>query len=222
MSEYSINIAQLLAISGNTYNVPLSNAINRLLRTRSQEEYNVVLQEATELALGYQVQPASAMKDYGFQDKAFFSGIPIFQPTLLKSTDDQNRSEELFLDAAVVNLNRIKTVIVTPVQNRDSSVKEFINNGDWNIQISGIFWDKGWRYPLEKVQDFNRFMEKNTTLQVVNEIINGLGIYEVVVTGYNLAKTPNINCQAYSFDSLSEKPLPLIVEDLPDFDLPTA
>ncbi len=217
--SFLYNIPELIGLSQNVeYNPALASAVNKLIRVRNEDEYNVLLKEATDIVLGYESQNGYEYPDYGFKDKQFFAGVPIFQPVFFEH--QEQGEEDLFLQSAVINLSRAKNIIQTVVQGRDSSIKEFINNGDWIISVNGIFCDKGWNYPIEKVQEFNRWMEKNKNLQVTNEILNGLGIYELVILDYTLSKTPHINCQPYSFNAVSDSPLPLIVEDFEAFNLP--
>lgn len=218
---FEFNIPELLIISnfprgGTPYAPLLATSLNRLLRTRVQEEYQVLLKEATEIVLDYEAKSLAEYKDYGFEDKTFFNGVPIFQPMFFEA--DEKGEEDLHLQSAILDLNRSKNIVKSIVQGRDSSVKEFINNGDWVINVSGILCDKGWKYPIEKTVEFNRWMEKNKTLKVVHEILNGLGIYDIVIEDYNLPKTPHLNCQPYSFIASNDIPLPLLIDDITTFD----
>lgn len=171
------------------------------------------MKEATQAAIGYEVQDPYQMKDYG-RNTTGFVGLPLFQPLLLKAGEPG--VADLFLQSAVVNISRTKNIVQTVVQGRDTSVKEYINSGDWMITVDGIIFRMGWQYPLEEVVFFNEYMEKNLPLEVTHEILNALGINQVVVTDYTLTKTRHINCQAYSFNCVSDEPLPLMLSDLPN------
>lgn len=206
------SIPQLVAAAFNDYNYNplLASAVNRLLRTRTKDDYNIALREATEALVGYEIPEVNAFKDYGPGDADRLSGVPIFQPLVI-GFDNQS----IQLDSAVVNISREKNIVVTNVAGRDGSIKEFINNGDFSISVSGLVSNNNWIYPIEKVSNLHQYLQRKSSLNVTHEILNAIGIYEIVITDYALEKTPYINCQPYSFNALSDDPVPLIAEDQP-------
>ncbi len=210
----TFNIASLIAMSPTMGYIPqFGTAVNKLLSSRDKIEYELALKQATEIALGYEVKTPYEMKDYGINPNASFAGVPLFQPLTLKGTE--SGESNLLLDSAVVSWNLPKTIVKTIVQGRDSSVKEFINNGDYIINVSGLICSAGWQYPLEKVITFDRFMKKKTTIEIEHEILNALGVFEIVIENVDCPKSPHINCQQYSFSAVSDTPIPLKVSDLP-------
>jgi Domain of unknown function (DUF6046) len=212
MAEVVYTIPELAMIAQDVkYNPALAIALNRLMRTRIKEDYDIALKEATVLAMGYENVRVLDRKDYGKSSQ--LTGAPLFQPLLLKGFDGQ---DDYLLESAVVELDRQKNIVSTVVQGRDTSVDEFINNGDWMITVSGIICFPGPRYPLDQVVEFERFMDANHALSINHELMNSLGIHEIVILGHQLRRTPHINCQGYTFNAKSTQPLPLIVSDLPE------
>lgn len=209
MAEF--NVPQILAMASNiNYSPIVATAVRKLVYAANANDFKVAMKEATDAVIGFDSIDGYEIKDYGTNPKAQFAGLPIFQP--LTINDGQN---DFLLQSAVISIQRTKNIVITAVQGRDTSVKEFINNGDFSISVTGIIATAGWKYPLEDVIVFHQFMEKKMPLKVNHEVLNNLGIFEVVVTDYNLSKTPYINCQAYSFNCVNDEPLPLIVSDLP-------
>lgn len=190
------------------YNPALALAVNRLINTRSEIEYQIALEEATKIAIGYENVTLYKRKDYG--TSSYLAGMPLFQPLKFIGEDDL---EDLLLESAVVEISRQKNIVSTDVQGRDTSVDEFINNGDWQISVSGIICSNEARYPLDETLEFQKFMDLKRSIKIEHEILNGLGVYEIVVTSQNYPKTPSINLQTYKFSCKSTKPLPLIIED---------
>lgn len=204
------NIPQILAISNSIrYNPAVATAVNALLNATSQVEYEVALQNATELVIGYQVERGEQRKNYG---RGGTLGAPLFQPLNIPGQDGL---EDLFLESAVLNLTRTKNIVTTAIQGRDGTVKEFISNGDWSLSFTGLLVSTGYNYPLELVQLFNQHMELNKTLKLEHEVLNALGIYEGVVMDYSLPTTTYTNVQSYTIQLLSDQPFELIVNDLP-------
>ncbi|HRO76860.1 MAG TPA: DUF6046 domain-containing protein, partial [Crocinitomicaceae bacterium] len=125
------------------YNPALAVAVNKALNFRgSQVEYNALMKEATQIAIGYENIALAEMKDYG---KGSVFGLPLWQPLTFLGKPGQ---VDLLLENAVLELNRTKNIVTTVVQGRDTSVDEFINNGDWQISVSGILATKKPEYPM--------------------------------------------------------------------------
>jgi hypothetical protein len=191
------------------YNPALGIAVNQLLNTRSEVEYQEALETATKIAIGYENVQLYNRKNYGVSSN--LSGMPLFMPLKFQSTDGL---PELLLESAVVEVNRTKNIVSTVIQGRDTSVDEFINNGDWNISVSGMLCENEPKYPLEQLKAFQRYMELNKSIKIEHEAMNALGIFEIVVLSEQpISKTPHINVQTYSFTAKSTKPLPLIIQD---------
>lgn len=208
------NIVSLLTMAEHIkYQPAFASAVNRLLRTRNREEYNLALKDATKVALGYEITDVAQVKDYGQNPNALFAGVQLWQPLTIKATEQGE--QDLLLDSAVVSFNMTRNIVKTIVQGRDSSVKEFINNGDYVITITGILCENTWGYPLETVVTLDRFMKKKQSLEIVHEVLNAIGVYEIVVDSYDCQRTPHINCQTYSIAATSNIPVPLQVSDLP-------
>lgn len=208
MATAKFTIPQLIAMTPTLGYVPgFGTAINKLLSSRDEIEYKTALKDATEIALGYKVTTLDSMKDYGKNPNAYFDGVPLFQPLKILATD--SNEEDLLLDSAVVSWNLPRNIVKTVIQGRDTSVKEFINNGDYVINVSGLMCSRAWRYPLEQVVTFDRFMKKKQSLKIEHEVLNALGVYNIVIDSYDCLKSPSINCQEYSFTAESDEPLVL-------------
>lgn len=205
--EFKLQDLALLASDIN-YIPGLGVAVNKALSVRGKKsEYDVALKEATALAIGYKDVEITEPTDYG---AGSIFGLPLWQP--LKLEDKDEVLSEMLLESAVVELNRTKNIVTTVIQGRDTSVDEFINNGDWDITVSGLLVSSKIGYPLDEVKDFQKYMDLNRSIKVTHEVMNELGIYEIVVLSHSLPKTPHWNIQQYSFTAKSTKPLPLIID----------
>lgn len=209
--KLNFDIPELIELATKVdYNVDLANSVTQLLRARTQQEYRIAQQKANEAIAGYQIDENFTYKDYGSGRNSF--GLPIFQPLTIEGTE--TNEADLFLSNALISINRTKNVIQTVVQGRDSSIKEFINNGDYTIAVTGFLHQKGFRYPIDKVIEFTRFMDKNVSLKIQHEVLNAIGVYEIVILDHSIPKSPQINIQSFSFNAVSDKPLPLKIADI--------
>jgi len=205
MEKQNYNIPELITKIGvgMNYQPGAAYALQRLMTSANKVDYKDALKEVTDLVNGYDSQ-----KDYG--DSSNLLGVPLFQPLTL-SVDGE---EDLFLESAVIDLTMPRNIVETVIDGRDSSVKEFINNGDYEISCSGVICNNDYAYPMDQVVDFMNMMRQKSTLEVTHEVLNALGIYEIVVMQPTLQKTTYINCQQYSFTAKSDVPLELNVNEL--------
>lgn len=209
--EFKLPELALLA-SDVRYNPALSLAVNRLYNLRGDKiEYDIALEEATKIAIGYENVTIYKGKDYGTSSN--LAGMPLFQPLLFIGEDGM---EDLLLESAVMDLSRTKNIVSTVIQGRDTSVDEFINNSDWQINVGGMLCANEPRYPLDEVLEFEKYMDLNRPIKIEHELLNALGVYEIVILSEKLSKNPSVNLQVYQFSAKSTKPLPLIIQDKPE------
>ena len=204
--EYSI--PELLGLAGiRGYSPRLGSAINTLVTTDNEIEYQTALQTAT--------LETSEIYDYSeigtYSKSNHFDGLPIYMPLLFEKLD--TTSDDYFLESAIVSISRSKNIVITEVQGRDSSVKEFINNGDYDISVSGLICRNGIGYPKESVKEFEKFMVAKTSIKIVHEKLNLFGIYELVIMDYDVPNSPLMNVQPYSFTAVSETPIELRIDE---------
>lgn len=203
--EYTIpELLNIVGIRG--YTPRLATAINTLLRTNSELDYQTALKEATIEIKGYQNATVFDNSNDAYAKSSHFEGIPIYMPLLLESVDG---GDDYLLESSILEINRQRNIVVTNVQGNDSSVKEFINNGDYSITVSGLVCNKGVGYPKESIKELDKFLSHKGTVKIVHEVLNMLGIYEIVVMDYSFASTPLTNAQPYYFNALSEQPIEL-------------
>lgn len=204
-------LPELAILTSNVrYNPALGAAVNVLLNTRDQDEYQVALQEATKIAIGYDNVTLYTRKDYG--QSSTLAGMPLFMPLRLKG---KSGIQDLLLESAVVELGRTKNIISTIIQGRDTSVDEFINNGDFMLNITGMLCNNEAQYPMDLLMHLEQFLNLNEAIEVEHEVMNARGIYEIVILSEQLSRTTHINVQPYALTAKSTKPLPLIIQDKP-------
>jgi|AMZC01.1.fsa_nt_AMZC01002902.1_20 hypothetical protein len=187
-----INIPNLLRYVGITGYMPqLGEAIKRMLQADD--------------ALSYK----AAAKDAGtaiFFPGSFFADLPKFMPLLLKGFDGK---EDLLLDSATVSFATSKNIVTTKLQGRNGTVKEYIADGDYTINVKGILAYNGVRWPREDAMKLREFLEAKTSLEIAHELLNAFGIYEIVITDYNFPESPYINLIPFTFSALSEQKIEL-------------
>lgn len=127
-------------------------------------------------------------------------------PLLLKGFDGK---EDLLLDSATVSFSTSKNIVTTKLQGRNGTVKEYIADGDYTINVKGILAYNGVRWPREDAMKLREFLEAKTSLEIAHELLNAFGIYEIVITDYNFPESPYINLIPFTFSALSEQKIEL-------------
>lgn len=192
---YSIpDILRSVGVFG--YAPAASAAINKLLQAKSSEEYKVAQQDAiTSIYF-----PGGAFPD-----------LPKFQPVLLEKQGDI--TEDLLLDSAIVSFGQPKNVVKTPVAGRDGTFKEFIADGDFEINIKGAIAFNGQQWPKDEVLKLRQYLKLKKAIGVIHERLNAFGIYEMVITDYKINESPFFNLQPYEITAVSEEPFEMMIKE---------
>lgn len=202
MAKIQFNIPQILSRVGiRGYSPALGEAVNTLLNTQDKIEYEVALEKAT-----------TELSDYsGYSKESHFSGLPIYMPLVLQSV--KPGGEDMVLDSALIALSQSKVIVKTPLEGRDGTVKEYINNGDHDINVTGLLCNKGPGYPKELVAELKTFLDAKKPIKVIHTVLNMMGINEVVIESWSLPHTPFTNGQTYKFKAVSEKAVELTIDE---------
>ncbi len=202
------HIPDLIAAAGNRINHPLVNAaLNRALSARTEMGYQTAMREAAAEITGYdnlQDQVTDSEGRIYTPDSYFEGALPIWSPVLFQRAGDIQ--EDLLLDSAIINIGRSKNIVRTQVPGRSGTVKEYISDGDFEVQITGLLAQRTFGYPKDLISLFRQYMELQQALVVISTPLNSLRIYELVVTGWQLPHTPHLNCARYEISAISDEP----------------
>ena len=133
-------------------------------------------------------------------------GAPIFKFSEVKLSTSNT---ELLLDTAILSISQSKNIVTTTLQGRDGTVKEYISDGDYEINIKGVL-DSGnmFVYPESLVKRLKSICDIKGNIQLRSPFSEMLGITEAVITGYSFSQVPaGYNVQPYDITLLSDVPL---------------
>lgn len=188
--EIEFTIPEILRMSGLVYSPSLGKKLNDLLTAPNEIYYKTALYEITQEI---------------FYGDSYFPELPKFLPLTINKNDIIN--EDLLLESAIVEVSNTKNIVSTAIQGRDGTVKEFISNGDFQVSIQGSFAFKGLDWPRDNVALLRQFMEAGMALKVTHELLNSLGIFEIVVTDWSLPKSSFVNIMPYQINAISDWPI---------------
>lgn len=98
-------------------------------------------------------------------------------------------------------------ILLTQVQGRDYTRKEFISGGDLEITINGKITSKYPDvYPEAEVSKFLRLMQYKGVIECDNTVLRQFNITQLIVQSYTLQPTDCRNVQPYSVTCVAVEP----------------
>lgn len=139
--------------------------------------------------------------------KAKMTGKPILNRyATIEYTDVDGNYYDILLETLVITASKTKNINTTNIQGVDGTIKEFISDGDYIINITGSFMgEDAWHYDDESIQDFVKLMETKDSITINNQYLNELlNVSSIVVTDWELVQSPELsNIIFYKMNCLS-------------------
>ena len=118
---------------------------------------------------------------------------------------------KLYNQSVLITINQQKNIVRTSVNNRKGTIKEYISDGDFSVQIQGILVGDGNNYPLDDVHTLKKLLAEPQNIKVVSPYLELWGIYELTVETYNIPQQQGWqNIQPFEISAYSDEPLELI------------
>ena len=161
-------------------------------------------------------------------NKYSYLGTPVFSNLEIKGGQylDNDGETVIFdgirLDTCLLEVSVDKNIIRTPIDGRDGTVKQFINLGDYVINVQGIIigtteavnggfevTDTG-RVPEEEIRKLNEIFKVPQELEIVSEFLDFFDISTVVIEGGSFGQREGFRDSVYfGFSMLSDRPIEL-------------
>lgn len=138
-------------------------------------------------------------------------------PNMVRGADDyamnfqrvKVAADPLFIDlSAMVQFSSQNNIILTNVQGRDCSRKEYISAGDMKFSVQGrIFSNYPDVYPYAEVSKLRRIFQHKGTVKVANLMFDQYNVTEIVITDFSMTPTEGMkNVQNYQFNCVAIEP----------------
>ena len=112
------------------------------------------------------------------------------------------------LDAVLFVVTQSKNIVITNVQGRNGSIKEYISDDDYNITITGIIAGGNNVYPKNEVLALKKVLDSPVALNVNSWFLNQFGVHSFVVKDYNFNQEAGRNSQqSFSISAISDIPV---------------
>lgn len=168
-------------------------SLTRLQRTFSIQNVSVISQPAnpytSNVPAGQGTDTPLYMSDL---NTPVYTDLTLGDPTVEsynKYTDNNNVQHSftpMTFATCLITVQQSKKIVVTEIQGRDGTVKEYIGMDDFQITINGIIPGVNGQYPQTTVNQLFQILKAPIPIAVVGWWINNLEIYNVVIKDFTI------------------------------------
>lgn len=197
-------------------------------------DFNVNLRELYESAFGISARLYTSQRPYpptpsrSFDDVELLQepetdissvlGTPVFTTFVFQDGTTRDGTEYEGMDLSkispMVEVDRPRNVKTTVVPDAESTVKELIADGDFQVMIRGILVNmEGESLPYGQIEQLNNLAGLNDAIDVESQLLNRLGIYRLVIRNLRWQRDQNVNAQPFTIDALHDTPEELLIEE---------
>lgn len=142
-------------------------------------------------------------------DRAWWEGRYVLCPLKLRAQTESG-TLEVELPDAVAAVSRENRIVSTALVGRDGTVKEYINAGDWAVNLvvgvqavrDGVIADE---YPGDELRTLRQLLDTKTAIEVHSEFLAIFDITKIVIKSYAATQMTEANYQAVSISAVSDE-----------------
>ena len=139
-------------------------------------------------------------------DPEYWEGRWVLCPLRL----ERENGESLTFADAVAAASREHRIVSTALTGRDGTVKDYINAGDWAVNIvlglqcveNGEIADK---WPEDELRQLRKLLEAGEALSVYSKFLDALHINRIVIKSYSLRQMTEANYQVVEISAVSDE-----------------
>lgn len=121
---------------------------------------------------------------------------------------------EVYFDTVLFNVNQTKNIVKTALQGRNGTIKEYISDGDYVIDIKAALVSQDREYPEDAVRNLVAMLQLPFAIEVTSPLLQLFGVYSLVVEDYSFPTQAGFtNTQLVEMNCVSDSPIELIQDD---------
>jgi len=134
--------------------------------------------------------------------------------TSIGSNKTGSSAQGLYVEGCIIDCNMTRNIVTTQISGyNDGTVKEFINNGDWNITIRGyVSTSAPDVYPESDAYFLKQYASAPVSVKLTSNFLNKVfDIQDCVITGLNMFQQQGLrNIQYFEMTLLSDYPFQIV------------
>lgn len=125
----------------------------------------------------------------------------------------QRTSPAMEFEAILISVVFPRNIVKTAIQGRDGEVKEYIGEGDAQINFRGIICGSNGNYPTEKVGILKDIIKAPIAIPVISRYLQNLDIHSIVFEDRTLEQEEGgYSYQTFSLNAISDTPQELLIQ----------
>ncbi len=138
-------------------------------------------------------------------------GTPVFSDVVLVSPDGKLIVEQ---DAVLCEVTQKKRIVKTNIVGRNGSVKEYINEDDYAVNLKGVLLsDKPDTVP-DQLSELYKIVSINDSVAVVSPFLDVFDIHNIVIESLKINQIEGkLNVISFDITSVSDVELSILVND---------
>ena len=146
-----------------------------------------------------------------------YFGTPVFSNLQIEPFEYETLQGEtisikngIIVDTVLMSVTQSKNIVSTPIQGRNGTVKEYISDGDFQIDISGFIMSESNNYPETDVNELIQICRAPVPIRFVSEFLQWFDINDMVITSFTMPQTEGLrNGQQFTLTCVSDTPVEL-------------
>lgn len=116
------------------------------------------------------------------------------------------------LDNIIITVSQNKRIVITEIQGRDGSVKEYIGLDDYVVNIQGAINGSYNTYPITQTKELKKALSSPNALSFASWWLQNLDINTVVIQSFEFPQTMGeYSTQYFTIQSLSDKDVEALI-----------
>lgn len=144
-----------------------------------------------------------------------YLGTPVYSQFVIKKNidtvigPDQTGDDYAKFDSVICVVNQSRNIVTTPIQGRNGTVKEYISDGDYDINIKGhVIGPASNKSPKEEMENIINLFQQPNELVMISSFLTLFGIQYVVVNNYSFSQVEGtLNQVQIDIKMLSDEPI---------------
>ena len=143
-----------------------------------------------------------ARTDGNFDTSLNEFGLPVFDKLVLDSISYEYEEKQngayvkktvqragIEFATVLIDVSQSKNIVSTPVSGRNGTVKEYISDGDYMVNIKGVLVGQGVNVePADEINNLIAFCKAPVSIPVASDRLSYFGISSIVVKEYNFSQ----------------------------------